>query len=129
MNSKTSTQLYVSPNGDVWTVRPDDDGRMWVNHIPNQSSGGKASLVDADTFLAQRENFGPQHHALLKLLETRGMEEKAGKALGAAVVGVWGDLPRDIQEALFEAAVQSEPDEAFREQLAKLLHDRHPRTS
>jgi hypothetical protein len=39
---------------------------------------------------------------------------------------VWGDIPRDIQEALFETAMRGrEPD---REELARLLHDRHPRT-
>lgn len=51
-------------------------------------------------------------------------------ALGEAVIGAWGSLPRDIQELLFEKAVlaghQSERDEALREQLAAFLHERHP---
>jgi len=53
-------------------------------------------------------------------------------ALGQAVIDIWGDLPRDIQELIFGRAVlaghQTERDEAFREQLAVFLHDRHPRT-
>jgi hypothetical protein len=35
-------------------------------------------------------------------------------------------MPRDIQEALFEAAMKGQS--AEREELARLLHDRHPRT-
>ncbi len=54
------------------------------------------------------------------------------RALGAAVVRAWGDLPRDIQERLFEQAVQAsnrpEVDGTLREDLAVFLHDRHPRT-
>jgi hypothetical protein len=39
---------------------------------------------------------------------------------------IWGDMPRDIQEALFETAMKGQ--EAEREELARLLHERHPRT-
>jgi hypothetical protein len=39
---------------------------------------------------------------------------------------VWDDLPRDIQEALFETAMKGH--DAEREELALLLHDHHPRT-
>jgi hypothetical protein len=46
--------------------------------------------------------------------------------LGRAAMDVWGDLPRDIQEALFETAVRERQTE--RGELARLLHDRHPRT-
>jgi hypothetical protein len=35
-------------------------------------------------------------------------------------------MPRDIQEALFETAMRGHDD--LRHDLAKLLHDRHPRT-
>lgn len=37
------------------------------------------------------------------------------------MIEVWGDMPTEIQEALFEVAIRGRPD------LAKLLHDRHPR--
>jgi hypothetical protein len=46
--------------------------------------------------------------------------------LGRAAMDVWGDMPRDIQEALFETAMKGH--DAEREELARLLHDRHPRT-
>jgi hypothetical protein len=52
--------------------------------------------------------------------------------LGAAAADVWSDLPPDLQQTLFERAVllghQGERDESLREQLAKFLHDHHPRT-
>jgi hypothetical protein len=46
--------------------------------------------------------------------------------LGEAAIAVWGDIPRDVQEALFETAMKAR--EGEREELARLLHDRHPRT-
>jgi len=46
--------------------------------------------------------------------------------LGSAAMDVWGEMPRDIQEALFEAAMKDR--ESEREDLARLLHERHPRT-
>jgi hypothetical protein len=52
--------------------------------------------------------------------------------LGEAAVHLWAELPRGVQEKLFEHAVvighQSERDESLREQLARYLHDRHVRT-
>jgi hypothetical protein len=39
---------------------------------------------------------------------------------------VWGDMPRNVQEALFEGAAKGHDPE--REELARLLHDRHPKT-
>jgi signal transduction histidine kinase len=47
--------------------------------------------------------------------------------LGRAVFACWSRLPRDIQELLFETAVEHRPEE--RERLAIELHDRHPRTA
>ncbi|MEH2499649.1 uncharacterized protein with von Willebrand factor type A (vWA) domain [Bradyrhizobium sp. AZCC 1678] len=46
--------------------------------------------------------------------------------LGEAAMTVWGDMPRDIQEALFETAMRERED--LRHGLACLLHERHPRT-
>jgi hypothetical protein len=46
--------------------------------------------------------------------------------LGRAVFRLWPDLPRDIQERIFEAL----PCEAeARRFIATLLHDHHPRTA
>jgi hypothetical protein len=53
--------------------------------------------------------------------------ERFANLLGRAALDVWGDMPRDIQEALFETAVKGHDGE--REALARLLHDRHPRTA
>lgn len=53
-------------------------------------------------------------------------EDRFAGLLGRAAMEVWGDMPRDIQEALFETAMKGR--DADREDLARLLHDRHPRT-
>ena len=59
--------------------------------------------------------------------------ERMARVLGAAVISRWAELPQDLQEKLFEAAIvlghQTERDESLREQLAKFLHDHHKRTS
>jgi hypothetical protein len=52
--------------------------------------------------------------------------ERFANLLGGLRFEVWGDMPRDIQEALFEAAMKGQS--VDREDLARLLHDRHPRT-
>jgi hypothetical protein len=52
--------------------------------------------------------------------------ERLAGLLGKAAMDVWGDMPRDIQEALFETAMKGQ--DVDREELARLLHDRHPRT-
>jgi hypothetical protein len=56
----------------------------------------------------------------------RDDEERFATLLGRAALSVWGDMPRDIQEALFETAMLGNT--ADREALARMLHDRHPRT-
>ena len=50
------------------------------------------------------------------------------RALGEAVVRTWSNLPQDVQNQLFQAAVTSQG-ESIRSQLAVFLHDKHPRTS
>jgi hypothetical protein len=52
--------------------------------------------------------------------------ERFASLLGRAAMDVWGDIPRDIQEALFETAMKGHP--ADREELARVLHNLHPRT-
>jgi hypothetical protein len=49
------------------------------------------------------------------------------RALGEAVVRIWGGLPPDIQQHLFEEAVTAQG-ESLRPQLALFLHEHHPRT-
>jgi len=48
-------------------------------------------------------------------------------ALGRAIAASWGDLPKQVQKKLFEAAVRSSGKGA-REKLAVYLHQQHPRT-
>jgi hypothetical protein len=53
-------------------------------------------------------------------------ENEFALLLGRAAIGVWGDIPRDLQEAIFESALRGHDD--LRPALARLLHERHPRT-
>jgi len=58
------------------------------------------------------------------------MIESAGefeRLLGQAALRLWSDLPRGVQEQLFEAAVPL--DSSIRTRLAIFLHDRHPKTA
>jgi hypothetical protein len=47
--------------------------------------------------------------------------------VGQAALRLWSDLPRDIQERLFEEAVAAA--DALRHEVALYLHDHHPRTA
>jgi hypothetical protein len=49
------------------------------------------------------------------------------QAIGQAALRIWPDLPRDLQERLFEDAVGD--DAILRRRLALYLHDQHPRTA
>jgi hypothetical protein len=59
-------------------------------------------------------------------------ESRFAPLLGRAAIHLWAELPRDVQEKLFEHAVvighRGEADESLREQLAIFLHGRHKRT-
>ena len=54
--------------------------------------------------------------------------EQLMAALGHGTAAVWGRLPTDVQQELFEAAVKS-AGEHSRESLAIFLHKQHPRTA
>jgi hypothetical protein len=47
--------------------------------------------------------------------------------LGKAALQLWSQLPREVQERLFETAVPL--DQVTRNRLAIFLHDRHPKTA
>jgi hypothetical protein len=49
------------------------------------------------------------------------------RLLGKAALALWSDLPRDVQESLFETAVAGEV--IVRNHLASYLHDHHPKTA
>jgi hypothetical protein len=50
------------------------------------------------------------------------------RALGQAIIKMWGQLPHDVQFHLFEQTVASQG-ERLRPQLAIFLHGCHPRTA
>jgi hypothetical protein len=64
-------ELYRSaPNGDRWSlVREDASGRVLIEHEPNASSGGQATLIEVGDFLTHGGH-GPEHQALLRLIGT-----------------------------------------------------------
>jgi hypothetical protein len=49
------------------------------------------------------------------------------RLLGKAALTLWADLPRDVQERLFETAAAE--DVLIRNHLASYLHDHHPKTA
>lgn len=55
------------------------------------------------------------------------VSDQLARALGDAVVRMWGRLPAALQNRLFEEAVGSQ-DEKIRPHLAVYLHEKHPRT-
>ena len=49
------------------------------------------------------------------------------RLLGKAALALWPDLPRNVQENLFETAVAG--DAIMLRHLAMYLHDHHPKTA
>jgi hypothetical protein len=67
------TIFYRSSNGDQWyLVHEVGSQQMFVRHQPNRSSGGQSSLTEVSDFLS--EGHGPQHEALLRLLNARAAD-------------------------------------------------------
>jgi hypothetical protein len=60
-------EIYHSENGDRWFLCRDDDGRVFVLHQANGSSGGAATKIEVGDFLG-RGKMGPEHHALSRLI-------------------------------------------------------------
>jgi hypothetical protein len=70
---RTETVIYKSENGDQWLLlllQEAGSERMLIRHQPNRASGGQSSLMEISDFLS--EGHGPQHEALLRLLEEIG---------------------------------------------------------
>jgi hypothetical protein len=135
MNLFRQKELYASPNGDRWTLAQDVDGKLVVRHQPNRASGGIASEIPLDVFLAHGGQ-GPEHQALSTALAELSnkdtgpdaeISEQVDRVLGQAVLTCWNKLTPEVQAILFEAAVQAEG-ETIRQTLAMYLHDRHDRT-
>jgi hypothetical protein len=60
-------EIYCSENGDRWLLCRDDDGRAFVLHKANVSSGGTATKIDLGDFLGTGKA-GPEHQALARLI-------------------------------------------------------------
>jgi hypothetical protein len=54
--------------------------------------------------------------------------EQLSRALGEAVVRMWGHLPNTLQSRLFQEALTTR-DVELRPKLAVFLHEKHPRTA
>jgi hypothetical protein len=141
MTTTPVKELYVSPNGDKWVLARNGDGGLVVCHQPNRASGGVVSEIAVDVFLSHGGQ-GPEHQALsaaLAELELSGKNldgsesvakriETVDRVLGQAVARCWSKLAPEIQQMLFEAAVQA-GGETMRQDLAMHLHDKHERTA
>jgi hypothetical protein len=62
----STEEIYRSPNGDRWTLVRNGSAAI-VRHQPNPASGGRASDMDAEAFLATPGN-GPEKQALRRML-------------------------------------------------------------
>jgi hypothetical protein len=140
MTTFTVREFYASPNGDRWALARNGDGELVVRHEPNWASGGMVSEIAVDVFLSHSGQ-GPEYQALSATLAELSQSaqnlddsnsdakttEKIDRALGQAVARCWSKLAPEIQQTLFEAAVQAEG-EKMRQALAMHLHDNHERT-
>jgi hypothetical protein len=60
-------EIYPSENGDKWFLCRDADGRVFVLHKANVSSGGTATKIELGDFLGTGKA-GPEHQALIRLI-------------------------------------------------------------
>jgi len=60
-------EIYRSENGDRWLLCRDDDGRVFVLHKANVSSGGAVTKIELGDFLG-RGKAGPEHQMLARLI-------------------------------------------------------------
>ena len=65
--SNRQREIYHSENGDRWLLCRDDDGRAFVLHKANVSSGGTATKIELGDFLGTGKA-GPEHQALARLI-------------------------------------------------------------
>lgn len=67
--SAATLLIYASANGDEWHLERAQDGRAFVRHVPNASSGGELSQIELSAFLS-RDRGSPQNDSLLRLIGT-----------------------------------------------------------
>jgi hypothetical protein len=65
--SDRQREIYHSENGDRWLLCRDEDGRVFVLHKANVSSGGTATKIELGDFFG-RGKAGPEHQALARLI-------------------------------------------------------------
>jgi hypothetical protein len=65
--SNRQREIYHSENGDRWLLCRDDDGRAFVLHKANVSSGGTATKIELGDFLGSGKA-GSEHQALARLI-------------------------------------------------------------
>ena len=61
-------EVYRSSNGDIWFLGREASGSVYVEHKPNQPSGGDVSRTDVRAFLATGPQ-GSEHQALIALIK------------------------------------------------------------
>jgi hypothetical protein len=54
--SNRQREIYHGENGDRWLLCHDDDGRVFVLHKANISSGGTATKIELGDFLGKRQS-------------------------------------------------------------------------
>lgn len=65
----STENIYSSSNGDRWRlVRDSTNGRVFVRHEANPSSGGKVTETDVEEFLNVGGS-GPEYTALRRILD------------------------------------------------------------
>ena len=72
--SDRQREIYLSENGDKWFLCRDEDGRVFVLHKANLSSGGATTKIELGDFLG-RGKAGPEHQALSGLIGSLVDEE------------------------------------------------------
>jgi hypothetical protein len=79
MTTKTR-EIYVSSNGDRWSVGTDTEtGRVFVKHEANIPSGGRTTLFDIHAFLNGPRG-SPEHQALMQLIRDE-LEKQKGPSV------------------------------------------------
>src|SRR3981189_3668739 len=86
--SNRQREIYHSENGDRWLLCHDDDGRVFVLHKANISSGGTATKIELGDFLG-RGKAGPEHQALARLIGSLVDSDRPE----AGSLGHWGTGP------------------------------------
>ena len=107
MKPEKMTQLYRSPNGDMWLlVRDPANGRAFVRHQANIPAGGQVTDMSIDAFLSGPRN--PEHEALVSLLGTEVPDMLGAYGDGAPTVAGGGRQWSDAELSELEDLLMCE---------------------